>query len=278
MKQKARILQMQRVWEIDAYRGFRILAMLALHLYITVDEFCINGYYKIDSYAYVNFSDPFHFWFDWDENGIIYRAFLNYELLDIWTTLGVIGFFIVSGISCTFTRDNFSRSIRLLIAGYGISALTYGLYLWTGNEDCFIRFGAILCYAYCHLIYAAFLEKRSNKCLIALSALILVLGYYLKYNPIYSEWSILYPFGIREVGLNVGEYFPIMPSLGWVLLGVVWGRKFYPEKKSLIPSPIMERLTRPLQWCGRYSGILYMVHMVAYPAVFLGIGYIFHLF
>lgn len=277
MSQTESTLQKQRVWEIDVYRGFRILTVLALHLYIAVDEFCIDGYYNIDSYAWVNITDPLHFWFDWGEDGVIYKSFLTERIIAIWTYLGIAGFFVISGVCCSLSKNSWNRILRLFAAGGFISVFTFAVYLLTGEEQRFVRFGAIFCYASCHLIYEAFLKKRSNKFLIVLAVPILIAGYYLQVHPVYSYWAVLYPFGIREYGVLAGEYFPILPYLGWVLLGVVWGRKFYEEKKSLIPLPVADRLTRPLQWLGRHSGAIFVGHVVVYTVAFCGIGYLFDL-
>lgn len=277
MKQTNPILTSPRVWEIDACRGFRILTVLALHLYATVDEFCIDGYYHIDSYRYVNLTDPLHIWFDWGADGVIYRSFLPEGILNAWCYFGIAILFIICGISCTFTKDPWRRILKLYAAGFFISAFTFGLYLFTGLENCFIRFGAIFCYAACLTIYHAFLEKKSDRFLILLAVPCLIAGYYIMFHPIYSYYPLLYPFGIREYGVKASEYFPIFPYLGWVLLGVVFGRRFYPERKSLLPFPKLEMISRPLQWAGRHSGAVYLAHIVIYPVVFLAIGYLFDL-
>lgn len=271
-------LRGERVWEIDAYRGYRMLLLLILHLYIVVDEFCIDGYYNIDSHAFVDMLDPLHVWFDWGEDGIIYKSMFTDRILADWTAVGIAGFFIISGICCSFSKNNMNRIIRLFAAGGFISAFSFGIYKLTGEEERFIRFGAIMCYAFCHLIYYAFLEKRSNRCLVILAIPILILGYAMQRNPIYSHVSLLYPLGVREYGVSASEYFPVLPYLGWVLIGVVLGRKYYKEKKSLVPFPAAARLTRPLQWLGRYSGVIFVVHIVIYTVVFYGIGCLFDLF
>lgn len=275
MKKKQETLD--RVWEIDALRGLLILGVLAVHLYHTVDAFCIQGYYKIDSYAYVNATDPLHFWFDWGADGRIYRAFLTDTIRLHWFRLGVDGFFVISGISCVFSRNNLRRGMLMLAGALVISAFTKLLALWTGNQAQFIRFGVLHCYAYCHLIFYFLLENKRNHVLILVAVPVFALGYYLRYNPVYSDWSLLYPFGIKENGAPGRDYWPILPMLGWMLAGVVLGRKFYSEKTTRWPSQLAMRLTRPLQWLGRYSGPIYLAHIFIYTAVFCGIGWIFGL-
>lgn len=267
----------QRVWELDALRGLLILCVLATHLYYTVDAFCINGYYNIDSYAYVNATDPFHFWFDWGEDGVIYAAFLTGPIRSTMIALGVDGFLILSGISCQFSRDNLKGAFRLLIAGYAWTGFTFLLYLWTGEPSRFSRFGPLLCYAYCHLLYSLLLEKQNNKILLAVATMALAAGYYIEFRPVYLDTVLLIPFGLHAEGAAIGEYAPLLPKFGWLLLGVVLGRRYYPIKKSLLPLSKVNRFTRPLQWLGRHSGTIYLSHIVIYTVVFSGIGYLFNL-
>lgn len=266
-----------RVWEIDALRGLLILGVLAVHLYYTVDAFCIRGGYNIDPYAYISVTDPLHFWFDWDENGVIFRSFLTETLRNIWFLSGVNAFFIISGISCQFSRGGVERGLKLLIAAFIVSGFTKLLAVWTDNPARFIRFGVLHCYGYCHVLYHFLLKKHSNKTLLLIALPIFIVGYYLRYHPAYSEYALLYPFGIREKNAVTSAYWPIFPMLGWLLVGVVFGRKVYSSKKTLLPYPFLMRLTRPLQWLGRYSGQIYLAHIFIYTTVFVGIGWIFGL-
>ena len=66
--------QKQRVWEIDAWRGFLILAVLINHLNMTVNKFCINGYYNMDSAVWASASDPLGVWYYYDVDGILRSA------------------------------------------------------------------------------------------------------------------------------------------------------------------------------------------------------------
>lgn len=269
----------ERVWEIDALRGLLILCVLATHLYRCVDAFCVNGYYQIDSYEWVNTTDPLHFWFDWGEDGVIHQAFLTPALQQIWIRMGVSGFFVISGISCLFSKDNLKQTLRLFAAALFIAVFTKGLALWTGDPSRFIRFGVLPCYALCHLLYVCFLKKRSNETLFFVSAFALAVGYFLRYYDVPAmKYPIFYIFGVPQIGDWSGDYWPLFPMLGWFLVGVVFGRKYYSEKRSLIPSRTASLLTRPLQWLGRHSGGIYVGHIVLYTVIFCGIGFLFHLY
>ena len=278
MRAVAERLPERRVWEMDALRGLLILCVLATHLYYTVDAFCINGYYNIDSHAYVNATDPLHFWFDWGADGKIYKAFLTEELRRLWVRAGVDGFFVLSGISCMFSRDMLSRALRVLGAGVFVAAFTKILAIWTGEPNRFIRFGVLFCYAFCQLIYFYFLKNKENKTLLMVALPVFCVGYYLRYVGVpATRFPLFYIFGVPQIGDMSGDWWPVFPMLGWFLVGVVLGRRFYPERRTCIPIPAAERLTRPLQCLGRWSGVIYVSHIVVYTAAFCGIGYLFGL-
>lgn len=268
----------QRVWEIDAWRGLLILAVLINHLNMTVNAFCINGYYRIDSAVWASVSDPLGVWYYYDVDGILRSSKWVTTLRELCTNPAVDTFFIISGISCMFSRNNVKRALQVLAAGLFIALFTYGLSVWTGDPTRFIRFGVLMCYASCQLIYAFLLEKQDSEILFLVSAVALAVGYYFRYHGVTpTALPIFYIFGVPQSGDLSSDYWPILPMLGWFLLGVTLGRKYYPEKKSLIHSPMVEKLTRPLQWLGRWSGVIYVGHIVLYTAVFCGIGYLFHL-
>jgi len=266
------------VWEIDALRGFLILAVMINHLNLTVHAFCVDGYYNIDSSVWVSMSDPLGVWYTYDADGAIRAADWVLWLQKYCNFPAVDTFFIISGISCIFSRDIFGRALRILGAGVFIAAFTKLLAVWTGDPTRFIRFGVLMCYASCQLIYFYFLKDKSNKTLLLTSLPVFCVGYYLRYRSVpATRLPILYIFGVPQIGDMSSDWWPVFPMLGWFLLGVVLGRKFYAEKKTRIPIPTAEKLTRPLQWLGRQSGVIYVGHIVVYTAVFSGIGYLFGL-
>ncbi len=266
-----------RVWEIDAARGILMMFLLGWHLYFTVNAFCINGYYHIDSYAWIKYTDPLHIWFRIDQYGEIQWA----RWIEFWHNTiypGVDMFFIISGISCTFSRNNLRRALIILGAGLFVAIFTKGLAFWTGDPTRFIRFGALLCYAACQFTYVYFFEKLDSKWLLLSVIPIFAIGYYIRYVGVSAmRLPIFYIFGVPQIGDQSSDFWPVFPMLGWFLIGVVIGRKYYKEKKTLLPNLFIQKLTKPAQWFGRFSGILYVSHIVVYTAVFCGIGYLFGL-
>ena len=279
MKKNVSLSAKKRVWELDAARGFLTLGLLLFHLYFTLDAFYVNGHYtKIDSYAFVNAVDPLRIFWGVTETGKLQRVFLG-KYFDFVNRSGVNLFFIISGISCRFSRDNLKSGLRLMGGAAFVSGFTKLLALCTGDPGQFTRFGALHCYAACHLIYSFFLEGRKNSVLLTTAIPSLLIGYFLRYvYPMSSEFALLYPFGVREIGAIGRDYWPIFPMLGWFLAGVILGRRWYQEKDTRFPNSRGINLTRPIRLLGRHSGVIYCGHMVIYTVVFCGAGYIFDLY
>ena len=267
----------RRVWEIDAFRGLLIILLLCWHLYYTVEAFCIDGYYQIDTANWLRITDPLHIWFVQNTDGSYSRA----HWIEIGTYTiesGVVEFFLMSGISCVFSRNNLKRAVKTLIGGFFIAGFTKCLAIWTGDPSRFIRFGILMCYAFCQFAFVFIFEKWKNKAILPVSILIILVGYALSFITIpATRLPFLYIFGVPQLEDASSDNWPVVPYLGWFLMGAILGRKLYPEKKSLLPNPFAEKITKPLQWCGRHSGMIYIAHIVIYTAVFCGIGFIFHL-
>lgn len=271
-------LQKKRVWEIDALRGFLMFFLLLHHVYFALSAACINSpFSNFDPASFVLKIDPYGILFTVDENRKVHKALYD-AFYQIVYKPGVDLFFIISGISYHFSRNNLKNAIRLLCGAAFVSGFTYLLVICTGNEGQFIRFGALHCYATCHLIYYFLLEGRSTKALLLTAAVSLAVGYFFKFHPLYSDSALLVPFGIRERGSILRDYWPIFPMLGWFLIGVALGRRYYEEKVSLFPSQETRKWHKPLQFLGRRSGLIYCGHMVVYTLVFWGIGQIFNLY
>lgn len=269
----------KRIWEIDALRGILILLVLCNHLQSTVEDFMIHGIYKnFDILRWIEITDPLNVWFQLGSDGIAIAAPWIDKVRSALTRPIVDLFFVVSGLSCVFSRNNLKSGLRILAGAGFISIFTWILTIITEDRYQFIRFGVLHCYALCHLIYYFMLEKASNKVMLIVVATSLIVGYTLRYLNLYSHYALLVPFGIREYGAVHRDYWPVFPMLGWFLIGVILGKRFYSKKETLLPSQSDRQWHRPLCFLGRYSGLFYCGHMVVYTVMFCGIGYIFDLY
>jgi uncharacterized membrane protein len=69
------------------------------------------------------------------------------------------------------------------------------------------------------------------------------------------------PLGLYWKGFASSDYFPILPNLGYFLVGAAIGKTLYRKKETLLPmvnprNPIL----RCLQFFGRHSLWIYLLH------------------
>ena len=72
---------------------------------------------------------------------------------------------------------------------------------------------------------------------------------------------LLFPFGFMYSGFSSSDYFPLLPHLGWYMLGAVLGRTVYRDKTTRFPKvPAQNGLVRFFCFCGRQSLWIYLAH------------------
>ena len=208
----------KRFWELDALRGISILAMVGIHLLYDLG---------------IPLPLPLLLAQDW--GGCI--------------------FLVLSGICVTLGRHPIRRGLVVLGCGMVCTLVTWGMYaLGLASGQLIIWFGVLHCLGVCMLLWPLF-KKQSSRILVILAGLLVVLGFFLK--SVLLNVPFLVPLGIRFPGFASADYFPLLPNLGFFLLGAVAGRKLYSNKQSLFPNV---RESRFLCFCGRHSLIIYLLH------------------
>ena len=88
-----------------------------------------------------------------------------------------------------------------------------------------------------------------------------VAGLYLDQQHIYVTTHYLMPLGLPWEGFATSDYFPLLPHLGWFLLGAVLGRTVYRKKQTLLPMVNPQNiLVRIFSFLGRQSLWIYLLH------------------
>ena len=76
----------------------------------------------------------------------------------------------------------------------------------------------------------------------------------------FGSWWLM-PLGLIPPGFSSSDYFPLLPYLGWFLLGACLGRLLYGRRQSLLPDfPSGAWPVRALRWCGTHSLWIYLLH------------------
>ena len=219
-----------RIWEIDAIRGFLILCVIVAH----------TLFYSSN----------------------ILRLFRLPPLIRYVIQYGGSLFVILSGLSATLGSKSLQRGLLVFAGGMILTVGSYAAVLmgWLA-EDMIIRFGVLHLLGFAMIVYPI-LNRFPTWALAVFGMGILALGYWFEFAPVLVQTHLLFPLGLRYPGFSSGDYFPIAPQLGWFCLGVILGRVLYREKITRLPgvdtgNPVIRFFT----WCGRNSLYIFILHL-----------------
>lgn len=232
----------KRVWELDVFRGICILGVVAVHaVYDLVDL------YKIIAWDYPA-------WF---------RLIKGCGFL----------FLILSGICATLGSRSVRRGIIVFACGMGITAVTYGMYHFgMAGEGIIIYFGVLHCLGLCMILWPVF-KSCPWWILLLLGGIFVYFGF--EVRGVTSGIKYLMPLGIVWEGFSSSDYFPLLPNLGYFLIGSAIGRTLYGKKQSLLPKVKANKgLLGFLQKCGRNSLWIYLLHQPIISGVCMLIMYL----
>lgn len=260
----------RRIWEIDALRGLLILLVVFDHIMWDIRSFSNSytvewmqqlGQYAVEYYKGTNFLGA-----------------LRSKMHDGF----VMTFLLLSGISCSFSRHNAKRGVKMAIFALAFTAVTCVIALIINIPSMKIIFNVIHVIAICILLWAL-LEwvyglikvnwgrQTFNAVMIVAVALMLVLGYYFKHTPCTEEhkFAMIFVQHTKRSTLSPGDYLPLLPGMAYFLMGAYVGKSIYKDKVSLFPN-FNEKIVLPLTFCGRHSLIIYFAsQVVMYGALYL---------
>ena len=233
-------------------------------------------------------------------------------------------FFLMSGISCSFSRNNFRHAGKILLFAGLITLFTYSLFYITSGLlgpasaiDIRILFGVLFVLGIGVLLVAIIQLLPGAKWIeLGLGSAILLFGIlygFLGPNKLdivdwKSFWQkIFYIFDVapyqgllrlneapnffaKVTGFEApdffasmfgfirtgSDYFPMLPWIGFTLIGAFLGQTLYKEKKSLLPK-IDPMWHRPVDWFGANSLYIYVLHqpfwLLVLLLIFLPMGF-----
>ena len=226
----------KRIWELDVFRGICILGVIAVHFIYDLTEL-----YGIIDWQY---PDWFSFIKDW----------------------GGVLFILLSGICATLGSRSVRRGLVVFFSGMIITAVTYGMYRFGFAKSIIIYFGVLHCLGLCMMLW--FFFKRLPTWLLAVLGIAMVAaGLYLR-GVCLVDHPWLVPLGFTFPDFATSDYFPLLPNLGFFLLGAVLGRTVYRKKESLLPS-VSDRnlIVRVFSFFGRQSLLIYLLHQPVLAAI-----------
>jgi uncharacterized membrane protein len=166
-------------------------------------------------------------------------------------------FITLSGICATLGKHPVKRGLVVFGGGMLVSIATYLMYaVGFADKGLLIYFGVLHCIGICMLLWPIF-RKLPWWVLIPVG-LAVICAKDLVYGT-HADTYLLLPFGIFPPYFATSDYFPLIPCLGYFLIGGGLGQLLYKNKKSLLPEPKFFPFNM-LCFMGRHSLLIYLIH------------------
>jgi uncharacterized membrane protein len=226
-----------RYWEIDALRGVAIVMMVIYHFAYDLTLF---GYYQADVFV-----GSWRVFARITASLFILLVGSSLALSRARTSHGANGWHLY--------RNYLGRGLKLVGWGMVITLVT-----WMYMGKVVIIFGILHLIGTAIILAYPFLSFGPANLAIGIAGI--GAGIYLNRLPVTSPW--LLPLGLRPPALYQLDYFPLLPWLGVVLLGVFAGQLLYPGGTQRFDLPRLDGQTglKELTWLGRRSLIIYLLH------------------
>ena len=257
----------ERVWEVDFLRGLMILFVVWDHCLWNVNNIGVSNYNTALFQWLYNLSVKY------------YAGSLRHVTQPVFVTM----FVFTSGVSCSFSRSNGKRAIKMCAFAILLSVATYAVSPII-QDDLTIYFNVIHVVALSVVLYAviewiwSMLSKNWQKnifglCFFALTMTALIVGSCANYMNVHwtniifgeSEWRT----AVINKFYGGGDYLSFLPDFGWFLVGVVLGKAIYREKKTVFPS-VNPKYVSPVTFCGRKSlWVYFLSQIVMYGFIYL---------
>ncbi len=265
----------KRVWEVDFVRGLMIL-------FVVWDHFMWDVAYFGASYN----SGFFQWLLALSKN--YYSGVLRKTTHDVFVTM----FVFTSGISCSFSRNNGKRAIKMIVFALLFTAVTYAVSAVI-QDNLTIRFNVIHVIALSVLIWTCieWVWKKCNKnwqknvfgvVMAAITLTALLVGACAKVSPWQNTNSIWFFLVVHDPKVEEylffqgGDYLAFLPDFGWFLVGAFLGKIVYKQRKSIFPS-VNEKWVYPITFCGRYSIWVYFGSQIIMYGFFYLFGVVWKL-
>ncbi len=180
----------------------------------------------------------------------------------------LIGLFMVSGISNSFSTNNMRRTKKIALIAIALTVLT-SLLSWILSTDLYILWQILHSLAFCifltSLLDKTKLQSKLKQVIYICLGLtiIFILPLIIKINQLDSQGpAILLPLGIGYLQATVPtmiDYIPLIPYAGFFFFGAALGPIFYPEGK-VKHEYCTGQFWKPMRFLGRYSLWIYAIH------------------
>ncbi len=287
----------KRIFEIDFLRGFDILLMITVHFCFAASSTGLMGI-LFDKHSASNGTiQAMNLFCGNVFTGIvnpigIENPFGEGRFCLFFLEIFFSGLFVfLSGVSCSFARNNASRAFQLAYVAELMTVLLITasvIIRWLGGNTCPVGDNSINCkfwnqnpqiciilgilqsIAIALLIYSLF-DRFFNKfyqtfiAAIFWSIIAIITAYfatdletgYLHVATLPRDWWKLL-LGLARYG---DDYFSPTQVTATLFLGASFGKLFYADRKSLLPASFKGKWATPVLFLGRHSLAIYIFHM-----------------
>lgn len=229
----------ERIQAIDLARGAAIVLMILFNYSFTLNYFGL-----------VQIPPSFLYWFVFPRAIASVFIFLS----------GTVAHLSFANRKENFARRYLRRGLRLLIFASSITIFTY-VFVPEGT----IFFGILHFFAASSFLAPVFV--RYDKPNLILGLLIILLGFYLQF--VEFDFFYLLWLGFVPRDFSTFDYFPLMPWLGVLMLGMYFGK--YVAKKAAAVE-FGGRLADLFTFLGKNSLTIYLLHQPALVFVLIILG------
>lgn len=252
----------RRIWELDFLRGICVLLMVWDHFMYDVAYVFKTAWQATGSAGVIGFVD-------------FAQGYMTGALREMFHPVIFTMFFVICGISCSFSKNNLQRGIEALFFAFTISVVTSIL-------DTPITFGVLHMLGFSILFWWA-INTVCARNKYATAAVALVVGIVIVVvGNIPDIWANVTAnedwFFVHDAfggAYNSNDYFPLFPYVGYMLLGAAAAPLLYPKRKSLLPFLDKFNWHAPISFCGRIALWVYVFHQIAVMVILCLISYLF---
>ncbi|MBO4539205.1 MAG: DUF1624 domain-containing protein [Clostridia bacterium] len=242
-----------RVWELDLLRGLLILAVTVDHFFMFLDQWKLLPFQTEIGQQIMDFA-------------YLYR---NSSFRSAMQPFALFTFCFLAGLNCRFTRSNFRRVLKfwifcaLFMGGFALLKLIFPDML-----EVYLIFNIITVLTISFTIWWLLdLIKCPTWIRSVIGTVLIVIGmvcYYKHFAEpedfyVQNEFLALMVYNEHGLEMSINNFEPLLPHLGWFLIGGVIGKFAYPENKTHCKQIYPPKLLRPLLLIGKHSLFFFLV-------------------
>ncbi|QEF95025.1 DUF1624 domain-containing protein [Methanothermobacter sp. KEPCO-1] len=218
-----------RFHEVDAMRGIAVVMMIVYHVIFDLD---FLGAVELD---------------------------LNSPIIWLTGRLAAFLFIFLVGVSLSLSHSRRGSGVPGHYIRRGVMIFIYGLLItaatWVYPHEGFIVFGVLHFIGVAVIITYPFAGRRA----LSLIAALLALAAGMRVSGLMVDTPYLLWLGLKPPGFYTLDYFPLLPWLGVVLLGIFTGDTLYPGYRRRWNGELPGR-NHALEFLGKHSLTIYFIH------------------